>query len=290
MVAMKDNNKTAFNADAQQLKDEGMIAFSMALGQELDSIGYTPSPGRSTALAKDLKLSRTQSYRLLKGLSFPNLECLVAMRWMGLSIDRMLDNASQRQPVTQNVRIDGRSVSVVLQPSNLKKTSVLAAIPNEDGTFDLKALVPGQLVPSGAIAVQGLQVPIRSSIAIIEDDLGTLDALAFQMRKVFHVAPFPTGTSFLEIYDRPTNFSAFLVDWRLPDVNGDELVKAIRTKSSEPIFILTGDEAASDEIARAMDYNNVHHVAKPISGVILIKRLAHAMNTPLTTTTRNSDS
>lgn len=266
------------DVEAQRLKDEAQVAFSFALGQELDRIGYAASPGRSSTLAKDLKLSRTQSYRLLKGLSFPNLECLVAMRDLGLSLDRILDQTSQRQPTTTNLRIDGKVIPVVMQPGTPNKGALLAAIQAEDGVLELRALSPGQAVPEGGTGIQSLRVPERHSIAIIEDDLPTLQILASDMSSAFYVAPFPSKSSFLDSPTGITSYDAFLVDWRIPGVVGDELVKTIRRSTSAPIFIFTGYDDADHLIAKALDYPNVHHASKPVSAVILAKRISTAIN------------
>ncbi len=266
------------DVEAQRLKDEAQVAFSFALGQELDGIGYVASPGRSSTLAKDLNLSRTQSYRLLKGLSFPNLECLIAMRELGLSLDRILDQTSQRQPTTTNLRIDGKVIPVVMQPGTPNKATLLAAIQSDDGVLELRALLPGQSIPEGGIGIQSLRVPERHSIAIIDDDIETLKLLVADMSSAFYVAPFSSKSSFLDSPTGLTSYDAFLVDWRLPGVVGDELVKTIRRSTSAPIFILTGYADADDLIAKALDYPNVHHASKPVSAVILTKRISTAIN------------
>jgi DNA-binding phage protein len=62
-----------------------LTSFSAALGAELDALGYPAAPKRATTLAKDLGLGRTQAFRLLKGLSAPNLDSMAALRAMGVS-------------------------------------------------------------------------------------------------------------------------------------------------------------------------------------------------------------
>ena len=269
--------KDADDGEAQSQKDDALIAFSIALGVELDSLGYVPAPGRSAALAKDLGIHRTQSYRLLKGLSFPNPDNLISMRRIGLSLDRLLDHAGHNTPEVTNLRVQGKVLPVVIQQSRPNTSPMLAAIRAADGMLELHALSPGQGVPEGGIGVQSLRVPDRHAIAIIEDDLSTLELLKTSMSANFYVAAFQSKTSLLESGGIAT-YDAFLVDWKLPDVDGDELVKTIRRNSQAPIFILTGVSDADDSIAKALDFPNVHHASKPVSSVILSKRISTAIS------------
>lgn len=259
--------------------DESVItltSFSHALGAELDALGYPAAPKRATTLAKDLGLGRTQAFRLLKGLSVPNLDSMAALRAMGVSMDRILDRVTSQIQPTVDVQISGQSVPAVVQKNPPGAYATVMLVPSRGGQFELLALQPGTVAPDHAVAIQGLQFPIRSSLAIVEDDAATLATLGQQMGSAFRVAQFALGMGLLNSPGL-LGYSAFLIDWRLPDIDGHELVARLRKNSLAPIFVLTGDKSASASIAKALDFENVHHVAKPADEIILIKRILHAI-------------
>lgn len=251
-------------------------ALSLALSAELDAMGYLPAPARYKVLAEALGLKRIQTYRMLTGLNAPSPDFLAALRSLGVSVDRALDRATARVPTTVDVLIEGKPVTAIFQRNPKKITSSVVAITNPHGQFELRALTPGDAIPADAIPIQGLQFPTRLSLAIVEDDADTLVLLAQQMGSAFHVASFEGGLDLLNVAGGLQAFAAFLIDWRLPDIDGEELVKKVRKSSLAPIFVLTGDKSASASIAKALDYENVHHVAKPVDEIILIKRIMHA--------------
>lgn len=263
----------------ESAKSEALAAFSAGLDRELDAIDYPASPRRSTALAKDLGLGRTQGYRMLKGMSTPSIESLALLRAMGISVDRILDDVSGeiRRP-TINVMIDGQAVPAIPRRCRPTVLPVVAAVAVDGDRYELRRLAPGQGAPSEAIPIEGLMFPSQATVAVVDDDLPTLDALSRQLARVFRVVPFQTGHSLIEFAHGLTGFNAFLIDWRLPDIDGEALIQRIRKSSAAPIFILTGyTSSASAEIARALNGRDVHHVAKPADDLILIKRMTAAI-------------
>ena len=260
-------------------KSEALVAFSAGLNSELDAIGYAAHPRRSTALAKELSVGRTQAYRLLNGLSGPSIETLAVLRGMGVSVDRLLDdvNGGQQRP-TIAVLIDGHSVAAVPRRCRTHVLPLVAAVPVAGDQYELHRLAPGQGAPANAIPIEGLSFPSRFTIAVIDDDAPTLDVLGRELSSAFQVVSFQTGHALIGFAHGLAGFNAFLVDWRLPDIDGGSLIQRIRRSSAAPIFIITGYTSSdSTEIARALNGRNVHHVAKPADGLILIKRMSDAI-------------
>lgn len=251
-------------------------ALSLALSAELDALGYLPAPARYKALADVLGLKRLQTYRMLTGINAPSPDFLGGLRSLGLSVDAALDRATARVPATVEVLIEGRPIAAILQKNPKQMVSSVVAVENSGGQFELRTVTPGDSIPANAIPIQGLQFPTRLSLAIVEDDADTLVLLGQQMGSAFQVASFEGGLALLNVAGGLQAFAAFLIDWRLPDIDGEELVKKVRKSSLAPIFVLTGDKSASASIAKALDYENVHHVAKPADEIILIKRIMHA--------------
>ena len=107
----------------------------------------------------------------------------------------------------------------------------------------------------------------------VEDDDTTRELLCAEMDGSFRVSPFAFGNELVNLDSSVDRFDAYLVDWRLPDIRGGELVRAIRARTGAPIFILSGDTSSSAEIANALNSPNVHHVAKPADALILRKKI-----------------
>lgn len=249
------------------------LAFGAALVAELDAVGFHAGPGRSAALAKILGLSSTQARRVLKGIGSPSINSLWPLRSLGVSLDRIVDKTNGTKPITQIVYLNGEPVPAVVQMGVSGESCGAALIPR--GTrYEVIALRNGTTLPENAIPIRALGFEIHPTIAIVEDDITLLAVLDMQLSDTFHTAPFCLATNLLEKLTGNDTFQAILMDWRLPDMDGEELVKRIREKSRAPIFVLTGDLLAEEVIARAMDHDDVFHALKPAQMTILIKRIS----------------
>lgn len=257
-------------------KEEINTNFGKALRNELDAIGFDATESRFRTLAKSLGVSPSQAYRFISGRSIPTLASMIALRSLGVSIDRLLDGAFGRMPPETQLRFGNDRLSVVLQASALTQQSSVFALEGQDGTMEAHVLQPGASVPVNGIALRGLQFSYRYSLAIVEDDDQVRELVESEMAGSFRTATFPTGRSLLTSQDAGGNFDAYLIDWRLPDMTGTKLVEAIRQTTNAPICILTGDVTASAQIAKALDMENVNYVAKPADLLILSRTLHRA--------------
>lgn len=252
-------------------------AFAAALNAELDAIGFVRGRERGSELASLLGLQRTQSYRILTGVSGPTIEWMGKLRSAGISMDRVLDQSNSINLPTIDIYVNGDLLPAVVQKGRDSNQCTVALVPHEAG-FKLTALKPGQAAAKGAIPIQGLQFAYKDTLAILEDHADTLELLNRQMSAGFRTAAFDKASKLLDRLKGTDGFSAFLIDWRLPgDIDGEELVQLLRKNSTAPIFILTGDKGSSESIARAMDQPNVHHVVKPADPLILMKRITQAI-------------
>lgn len=250
-------------------------AFSDALNRALDAIGYTAGHKRTAQIAADLAVSRSQAYRLLCGLSFPTTDKLAMLRRIGVSVDRLLDEIAQPAVQVGAHRIlrlgDAEARCAFIEKADGR--CAVAAIAQEDGSFRLVSMAPGEKPGAHRIALDSVAFMTRPSLAIIDDDSLTLSVLLPHLEQSFHVAGFASASAFKTYVHGIAGFDAFLIDWRLPDAAGDSLIREVRAVTQAPIFILTGDPSASQEIADALDSSNTHHVAKPADLVILRKRI-----------------
>lgn len=269
---------TVDNDDAPD-KEQLLAAFSVHLNRELDRLGYPEAPKRSAALAADLGRQRTQSFRILKGLSEPHLSNLVDLRRLGVSLDKIMDEMGAGGGRYIDLLVGGATVTAEVTLANPTANAGVYLLEDETTGFTLGACAIGATVPTGALPVESIQFNSKDVIAIVEDDEATLSAIADQMRRKFRVLAHLTGESLLGLGDEFSVIKAFLIDWRLPDIDGRSLIRRIRLRSNAPVFILTGDTSAAESISAAVDYlPSVQYIAKPIDAKLLHSHINKAIH------------
>lgn len=85
----------------------------------------------------------------------------------------------------------------------------------------------------------------------------------------------PDGNVALEIVDK-NPIDMLLVDWNMPNLNGLDLVRILRGRElykKTPIIMITS-EAARYNIMEAIKAGVTDYVVKPVSGVVLKKKLS----------------
>jgi two-component system, OmpR family, response regulator RegX3 len=88
-------------------------------------------------------------------------------------------------------------------------------------------------------------------IAIVEDDPDQSEALGFWLGEAGHeTAEFPTGSAFLDTLGK-RYFDLFVVDWTLPDMHGDEIIREIRERIGwdTPVLVATVRNREEDIVA-----------------------------------------
>lgn len=266
---MQKNTKTeaAQQADIQ-------LEFAQLLGEQLDKIEFPSSPLRATGLSSTLGVAKTQAYKLLKGMAFPSLSNFLTLRKMGVSVDDMLDMMDKRDLETTDLYIGSQMVPAAIRYSKRDSGSQVMVISRKGSdALELKVVAPGAQAQTGAKPIDGLTFPRRVTLAIIEDNAAELMALKEGTSEAFRSVGFANAKSF---FKQPVEtFDLILMDWNLPDMSGLEVIEKIRSQSKAPIFIITGDDGATDDIVNAMS-ETIHHVAKPTNIKILNKRLTDA--------------
>ncbi len=113
-------------------------------------------------------------------------------------------------------------------------------------------------------------------ILIVEDEPALLRALRINLRaRGYDVATAPTGLEALaEAKRRPPD--AVLLDLGLPDLDGTQVVRQLRTWSSAPVIVLSGRAGPGDKIG-ALDAGADDYVTKPFSMEELLARLRAAL-------------
>lgn len=265
-----------------------VMAFAEGLKSALDEINFPASPERITRLMDLLSLSKPQVYRITTGRAAPTLESLIKLRELTISIDHILDqliNSSDTSPdgrsndensVNGKIEIAGIIQQCSLKLASLTERASIIAILKDDHFWHVTSSPHGSTPPVGAMSVCEIQLHnSRPRLAIVDDHASTLTVLSKQLGSVFNVSPFSEGKALINS-PQVNQFDGYLLDWRLPDISGEELVMSIRHLSDAPIFILTG-EKSSHEIAKIIASANVRYVVKPVDEIILAAELMHAI-------------
>jgi len=112
-------------------------------------------------------------------------------------------------------------------------------------------------------------------IAILEDDPGQAELITMWLESVGHrCRTYSTGKSFIENVARE-NFGLLVLDWALPDINGDEVLRWVRDNLGWdiPVLFMTFRDD-SDDIATILDLGADDYVTKSVQRIELLARIS----------------
>jgi two-component system response regulator FixJ len=123
-----------------------------------------------------------------------------------------------------------------------------------------------------------LDSPTRAMIYVVDDDPYVLGSLQFLLETDgFDVRTFKSGAALLKD-EASDGADCFVIDYKMPNMNGLDLVKRLRSKDiSAPIILITGypDEHISERAASA----GIHHVLrKPLLDESLIGHIRASLD------------
>jgi len=125
-----------------------------------------------------------------------------------------------------------------------------------------------------------LASPIKTMIYVVDDDPDVLGSLQFLLETDgFDVRTFKSGAALLG--DKASNGAdCFVIDYKMPNMNGLDLVRCLRNRDiSAPVILITGygDEQLLEKAANA----GVRHVLrKPLLDESLIGHIRGAIGAP----------
>src|SRR5215471_17745356 len=120
-------------------------------------------------------------------------------------------------------------------------------------------------------------------ILVVDDEPGILRAVQTNLgRHDYRVETATTGELALEAYHR-VRPDVVLLDLGLPDMDGLDVLRAIRERASTPVVVLSAREAERDKVA-ALDLGADDYLTKPFGVNELLARvrvaLRHAARPP----------
>jgi two-component system response regulator FixJ len=117
----------------------------------------------------------------------------------------------------------------------------------------------------------------KPTVYVVDDDIGVLGSLRFLLETDgFQVRTFRSATALLNA-TRPTGVDCLVIDYKMPDMNGIDLVGQLRRNDvAAPVVLITGypDEKIS---ARAAAAGVEHVLLKPLLGDSLVKHIRGAI-------------
>lgn len=120
----------------------------------------------------------------------------------------------------------------------------------------------------------------KSTIYVIDDDPDVLGSLRFLLEaEGFEVLTFRTPTALLD-RNTPRHADCFVIDYKMPSMNGIDLALHLRDLDiTTPIILITGYQDAS--IEKKAEAAGLHHVLrKPHLEESLVSHILQAMENP----------
>jgi two-component system, OmpR family, response regulator RegX3 len=109
-------------------------------------------------------------------------------------------------------------------------------------------------------------------VLVVEDEESFSDALSYMLRREgYDTVVAATGTDALAEFDR-AGADIVLLDLMLPGLSGTEVCRALRTRSSVPIIMLTAKDGEIDKVV-GLELGADDYVTKPYSARELVARM-----------------
>lgn len=117
----------------------------------------------------------------------------------------------------------------------------------------------------------------KSRIFVVEDDITVQQSLVWSLREIDATIHLYSKPSQILDLDPPDTSSCILVDLRLPEMDGLELLKTLRSKGwAMPFVVITGYGDVSGAVA-AMKLGATHYLEKPLNESELTRVVSFAL-------------
>ena len=115
-------------------------------------------------------------------------------------------------------------------------------------------------------------------LLVVEDEASIAEVvIAYAKREGYDTVYASDGLSALDIFEHD-DIDLVILDLMLPKLNGEEVCRRIREKSSVPIIMLTAKSSESD-VVEGLDLGANDYVAKPFSPRVLMARIRTQLRT-----------
>lgn len=115
-------------------------------------------------------------------------------------------------------------------------------------------------------------MPQSRTILVVDDEEKIVDVVKSYLEKAdYKVLLAYNGKDALEMFDRHSP-ALVVLDLMLPDISGENICRAIRSKSRTPVIMLTA-KSAEESILRGLEIGADDYVVKPFSPRQLVARV-----------------
>ena len=112
-----------------------------------------------------------------------------------------------------------------------------------------------------------------SKIYIVEDDRSIREELAELLRNSGYEAEYLTDFSNSKAEILAAGADLILMDINIPNLNGEQLLKEIRSETDIPVIMVTSRTSETDEVL-SMSYGADDYITKPYNPTILLLRIS----------------
>ncbi|WP_303805302.1 response regulator transcription factor [Ruminococcus flavefaciens] len=112
-----------------------------------------------------------------------------------------------------------------------------------------------------------------SKIFIVEDDRSIREELTELLRNSGYEAEYLTDFSNSKAKILSAKPDLILMDINIPDLNGEQLLKEIRSETDTPVIMVTSRTSETDEVL-SMSYGADDYITKPYNPTILLLRIS----------------
>ena len=112
-----------------------------------------------------------------------------------------------------------------------------------------------------------------SKIYIVEDDRSIREELAELLRNSGYEAEYLTDFSNSKAEILAAGADLILMDINIPNLNGEQLLKEIRSETNIPVIMVTSRTSETDEVL-SMSYGADDYITKPYNPTILLLRIS----------------
>ena len=121
-------------------------------------------------------------------------------------------------------------------------------------------------------------MPPKATILLVEDHEDTREAVAELLGcEGYAVRTAENGATALASLDRYPDCDIFILDWRLPDMNGGKVLCALRASphlAGVPVIVVSADGLTADDVQAAGGSAFLHKPVAPDVLLALVGRLA----------------
>ena len=130
---------------------------------------------------------------------------------------------------------------------------------------------------------------IMERILVVEDDLALSTGLCFELDAAGYATQAAYNCRKAEYLAGQEKFSLAILDVNLPDGNGFDLCKKIKSRTPElPVIFLTANDL-EDDVLNGYDLGAEDYITKPFRMPILLKKVAVALRRAGTATGRQTE-